>query len=219
MRFWSITYWLIAINVAIFVIDQMTGGLLSRWGYFSAYAAIGHWQVWRFLTFQFLHANVSHIFFNMLSLYFFGPLVENWLGRRKFLIYYLICGASGAASYLILWRIGIIIGSALSPLVGASAGIFGVLIACVKLAPNLTVQMIFPPVAMKMKTMAWIFIGIAIFTIVSQGRNAGGEAAHLGGALVGWILISNHKWLNLFEGKKRTSRFWKPGESGENFLR
>ncbi len=219
MRSWGITYWLIAINVAIFVVDQMAGGLLSRWGYFSEFTAIQHWQLWRFLTFQFLHVNISHIFFNMLSLYFFGPLVENWLGRRKFLAYYLICGASGAASYLILWRLGLIIASSLSPLVGASAGIFGVLIACVKIAPDLTVRMLFPPIAMKMKTMAWVFIGIAVFTIVSQGNNAGGEAAHLGGALVGWVLISNHQWLNIFEGRKRTARFWKPGDSGENFLR
>src|SRR5262245_31204358 len=84
---WSISTWLIIINVSIFFLDGMlrrsAGGMdyysmgpLSRWGYFSTATAIQSGQVWRFLTFQFLHASPGHLVGNMLGLYFFGPIVE-----------------------------------------------------------------------------------------------------------------------------------------------
>jgi membrane associated rhomboid family serine protease len=104
-------------------------------------------------------------------------------------------------------------------MIGASAGVFGVLIAAVKIAPNMTVRMIFPPVSLRMTTLAWIFIGFAVLTIISKGQNAGGEAAHLGGAFVGWLLMSNHGWLNVFDRKRRGKRFWRPGDPAEKFFR
>jgi membrane associated rhomboid family serine protease len=219
VRLWNITTWLIAINVAVFVIDALSGFRVTQWGYFSEATAIHHVQLWRFITFQFLHADIGHIFFNMLSLYFFGPIVEGWLGKKRYLAYYLICGIAGALGYLILWRIGLVVTSANSPLVGASAGIFGILIACVKIAPDMGVRLLFPPVLLRMKTLAWIFIGIAVLTIVSHSDNAGGEAAHLGGAFAGWLLISNHEWLNIFDRKRRGKRFWRPGDPPQNFFR
>jgi len=79
MRLWSVTTWLIAVNVAIFVLNIVTGNLLYHVGYFSALTAVYGMQVWRFITFQFLHANFEHIFFNMLPLYFFGRLIEGYL--------------------------------------------------------------------------------------------------------------------------------------------
>jgi membrane associated rhomboid family serine protease len=219
LRYWSITNWLIAINVAIFVIDIIGKGWLMSWGYFSYEKAIRHVQLWRFITFQFLHADVGHLFFNMFSLYFFGNLVEGRLGRKRYLPFYLICGTAGALAYLGLWRIGLVLGSSESPMIGASAGVFGVLIAAVKIAPDMRVQMIFPPVTLRMTTLAWIFIGFAVLTIISKGQNAGGEAAHLGGAFVGWLLMSNHGWLNVFDRKRRGRRFWRPGDPAEKFFR
>ena len=218
-RLWNMTTWLIAIDVAVFVVDVLSGGRLTAWGNFSVESAIRHLQLWRFLTFQLLHADPGHIFFNMLSLYFFGPLVEGWLGKKRFLAYYLICGISGAISYLLLWRIGLVMGHINTPLVGASAGIFGVLIACVKIAPNMGVRLLFPPIMLRMKTLAWLFIGYAVLMIASRGENAGGEAAHLGGAFVGWLLMSNHEWLNVFDRARRGRRFWKPGDPPGNFFR
>ena len=82
-RLWNMTTWLIAINVAVFVVDVLSGGRLTAWGNFSVESAIRHLQLWRFhLLFSFLHADPGHIFFNMLSLYFFGPLVEA-LARKE----------------------------------------------------------------------------------------------------------------------------------------
>src|SRR5581483_1870391 len=84
MRWWSITTWLIASNIAVYVLDVVSQRHLFQWGYFSAETAIYHLQLWRFITFQFLHASVTHILFNMIALYFFGPMIERYLGSRRY---------------------------------------------------------------------------------------------------------------------------------------
>jgi membrane associated rhomboid family serine protease len=217
LAMWSVTTWIIAINVAVFVLDQVLlrmgigqdvvsgdvlvgrAPLLAYWGNFSFAQAIGHLQLWRFVSFQFLHANVGHIFFNMLALYFFGPMIEQYLGSRRYLVFYLLCGMGGAAGYLVLWTMGILITSPYVPLVGASAGIFGVLIAAARIAPDTQVMLMFPPIPMRLRTLAWVFLGIAGFVVLSGGPNAGGEAAHLGGAGVGALLIQYPQALNVFD--------------------
>jgi len=218
LRMWSITSWLIGTNVAIFVLDsilvrsgyfgeiftgrQITGpdGVvrtivqqappLEALGHFSAGTAIYGLQLWRFITFQFLHANLQHLFFNMLGLYFFGQMIESYLGRRRFLIFYLICGVAGGLAYLALWKLHVLVGSAWVPLVGASAGIFGILAAAARVAPRTTVMMAFPPMPIELRTWAMVLLGIAAGTIIFAGANAGGEAAHLGGAIAGYLGIS-----------------------------
>jgi len=210
MRLWSVTTWLIAVNVAIFVLNIVTGNLLYHVGYFSALTAVYGMQVWRFITFQFLHANVEHIFFNMLTLYFFGPLIEGYLGARRYLAFYLLCGASGAAMYMLLMYVGVLPDGPKTALVGASAGIYGVLIAAARVAPDARVMLLFPPIPIKLRVLAWIFIGIAVFTIVQQGHNAGGQAAHLGGAALGFLLISKPQVLNVFEfGRSQNRSRWR----------
>jgi membrane associated rhomboid family serine protease len=199
MQYWSVTTWLIALNILVFALDRTVfNGWLDYLGYFSVGQAIYHGQIWRFLTFQFLHENLQHIFFNMLALYFFGPLVEQYLGPRRFLPFYLLSGIGGAAGYILLLNLHLLIGNPYIPLIGASAGIFGVLIAAVKIAPNTQVMLIFPPIPMKLKTLAWVMLAIAAYTVLSKGPNAGGEAAHLGGAALGAALIQWPESLNLF---------------------
>ena len=85
---------------------QPARGPLEEWGYFSVEKAIFRGQVWRFITFQFLHASLPHLLFNMFALYMFGMLVEQYLGRRRFLAFYLISGVGGAVMYLILMYLG-----------------------------------------------------------------------------------------------------------------
>src|SRR4051794_16033833 len=67
-------------------------GPLERWGYFSTSKAIYAAQVWRFITFQFLHSSAGHLFGNMLGMFFFGPIVEAQFGGRRYLAFYLLCG-------------------------------------------------------------------------------------------------------------------------------
>lgn len=208
VRFWSITTWLIAINIAVFVIDALLRvrlegggsiGLLWLWGFFSFDTAVSRLQLWRFFSFQFLHGGLGHIFFNMLGLYFFGPLVESHLGSRRYLAFYLLCGIAGPLAYLLIMVLGVLPMNTYTPMVGASAGLFGVLIAAAFVAPNTRVQLLFPPVDMPLRTMAWVYVGIAAFMVFTRGGNAGGEAAHLGGAAAGFLLIRNARFLNFAE--------------------
>ncbi len=218
----SFVFWLIAINAAVFLLDHLLmrsigpvnqlfslsngaevtlkSSPIESLGYFSAATAIQAGNIWRFITFQFLHADFGHILFNMLGLYFFGPMVESYLGSRRFLAFYLCCGIAGATAYIVLWTLGFLVSSPIVPLVGASAGVLGVLMAAAAIAPNTRVMLIFPPIPMKLKTMAWIMVGIGVYTVLFMGHragsNAGGEAAHLGGCALGFFLIRRPSWLN-----------------------
>ncbi len=218
MSMWSVTTWLIAINVAVFLINgavQQTvvdndGYVLGRihpindlYGYFSVATAVFHLQIWRFITFQFLHANFNHILFNMISLFFFGPIVESYLGSRRYLAFYLLCGIAGPAMYVVLWALGFLIHDPRVPLVGASAGIFGVLIAAAQIAPNATV-LIYGIIPMRLRMMAMLLLAVAVYTTFTNGTNAGGEAAHLGGAAAGFLLIKNPRLLNFLDFRKRS---------------
>jgi membrane associated rhomboid family serine protease len=209
----SYTLWIIAACVAVFVLDfvlkwyfqigyvmhvegwePMIMGPFEFWGHFSQYFAIERLQVWRFVTFQFLHGNLHHLVFNMLALYFFGPLVEAYLRGRQFLVYYLACGVGGAVFYLVLLMLGYRIGTATVPLVGASAGIFGILVAAALIAPHAMVYL-FGIVPLRLVTLAYFFIIYAVLQVLFLGANAGGEAAHLGGAAAGVLLMRKTNWL------------------------
>jgi len=170
----------------------------NAWGHFSTETGFFRLEVWRLVTFQFLHAGIFHIAFNMLGLYFFGPLVEQYLGKKRFAAFYLMCGICGGLTYLLLnlvGAVGIALPGALdvsttTPLVGASAGVFGIIMACAYIAPTVTVRLLFPPIPMQMRTMAYIFVGFAALNLFFfQGANQGGDAAHLGGAVAGYFFI------------------------------
>ncbi|MFT3785683.1 MAG: rhomboid family intramembrane serine protease [Tepidisphaeraceae bacterium] len=223
MSAWTVNTWIIVINIAVYIVNALTmksgratalvdetgrivalqpyEGLLYHWGYFSFDKAISQLQAWRFISFQFLHdpTTITHILFNMFALYMFGPFVESLLGRRRYLAFYLLCGIAGPIMYILIQASHILPMERSVPLIGASAGVFGVLIATARIAPNAMIQLLFPPIPMKLKTFAWVMIGIAVFTVFTNGRNAGGEAAHLGGAAMGLWLISNPNVLNLAE--------------------
>lgn len=205
---WTVTTWLIVINCAVFLLGGVLGGSAradaadpNRWGFFSVNKAIWGLEVWRFFTYQFLHANFFHLLFNMIGLYFFGPLLERELGRRPFLAFYLLCGVSGA---LVASALGTLPGLGImhpdAGLVGASGSLFGILAACAVRFPDLRVQLLFPPIPMTMRTMALVFLGIAALSVTVGSRNAGGEAAHLGGALLGFLLVRFPAPLALFGG-------------------
>lgn len=188
--------------------------LLASIGYFSTSKALLYddpiygWsgmQVWRFITFQFLHANFNHIVFNMIALFFFGGMVEHYLGRKRFLAFYLLCGVCGALLYLVLnglavaWQAmfgtafmvpGLLFNDPTAPLVGASAGVFGVIMAGAFLAPNARVLLFFV-IPMRLRTLAYGLLAFALLAVWFQWSNAGGEAAHIGGALAGYYFIRN----------------------------
>lgn len=177
----------------------------EAWGHFSTARAFFGLEVWRFITFQFLHANITHLGFNMLGLWFAGYLVEGYLGKRRFLAFYLTCGIFGSLMYLLLNLSGNILAhqfnvqqnavlnpllfdSVYTPLVGASAGIFGLLIAAAFIAPDDRVYVL-GIIPMRLRTAAYGFTIIALISLLFGEQNKGGEAAHIGGAIAGYFFI------------------------------
>jgi membrane associated rhomboid family serine protease len=169
-------------------------------------------EFWRLIGFQFLHANVYHLFFNMLGLFFFGALAEQHLGRKRYLAFYLLCGIFGALFYMVLNLGGFVASAVLghdvrvpgllfnwpeTPLVGASAGVFGVIMAGAYLQPRAMVLLFFV-IPMSLRTLAFVLVGVALLTVLGQGQNAGGEAAHLGGAAAGFYFIRHPRHLHGF---------------------
>jgi membrane associated rhomboid family serine protease len=191
---------------------------LMEYGHFSTGRGFLGLEVWRFITFQFLHANFIHLFFNMFGLFIFGGLVEQYLGSRRYAAFYLVCGVFGAVTYLALNFLGntfdiplpgFLRGSILVPLIGASAGVFGVIMASAYIAPTMVVQLLFPPIPLRLRTLAYAYVAIAAFNLLRGGQNAGGDAAHVGGALAGWFFIRNaHLLRDFFDvlGDSRTKR-------------
>lgn len=175
-------------------------------------------EFWRMIGFQFLHSHqtVWHLFLNMLALYFLGSLVEQALGSKRFLAFYLLCGICGALLYSLLNLGGFLLlpevvageeptsripfllfHDPTIPLVGASAGVFGIIMAGAFLAPNAIVYVMFL-IPMRLQVVAWIFLLLAVFTLLTGGDNAGGEAGHLGGAMAGFYFIRNQHHLHGF---------------------
>ncbi len=229
----SVNTWLIIINTAVFlaqalqIAPHVSGAkvlavfkmhsvdILTWYGHFSTAEAFFYkannvvylnLEVWRLLTFQFLHANFLHLFFNMFGLYIFGGMVEQYLGRRRYLAFYLLCGICGGLAYVILNLLGqaglsfpgVLPNDPRTPLVGASAGVFGVIMACAYLAPNAMIMLLFPPIPLPLKVFAYAYVGVAALNLLMGGANAGGDAAHLGGAIAGAYFIRNSHLLHGF---------------------
>lgn len=225
-RFGSVTTWLIAINVAVFLADALARrvvggptlapgtdlsaylagwqGPLERWGAFSIEKGVLAGQAWRLITFQFLHANGTHLLFNMVALYLFGPIVEGHFGPRRYLAFYLLCGIAGGAAYAGL-SLGHVLGTTPdTQLVGASAGIYGLLVAAALIAPEVQVFYYLFPVTIGM--LAALSMLMALYQVIAAGHNAGGEAAHLGGGILGFALMKNQHWLNFVSPRRKTAR-------------
>lgn len=217
---WSYNTWLIIVNCAVHLLAltvfarvNAAGGrwsLLHEFGNFSTYDGFQRLEVWRLVTFQFLHSpdNLFHIAFNMFGLWVFGPMVEQALGGKRYLAFYLMCGIGGGLLYLLLNLIGLapiqlplaLAVSPKTPLVGASAGVFGVIVACAAIAPNARVQLLFPPIPLKMSWFAYGYVAFAAFNLIIGGNNAGGDAAHIGGAIAGFYFIRNpHHLADFFD--------------------
>ena len=183
--------WLLIINIGLFFLDLgLRGRPITIFGAFAVQSAIFELKIWEILTFQFVHDSLGHVLFNSIGLFFFGPLMERWWGTRKFVIFYLLCGAAGAAFFTLLMFSGIVPGSTLTPLVGASAGIYGVLVGIAVIAPDMRVHLLFPPIELSMRQMALAMLAISVGSILlGLGGNEGGEAGHLGGAILGFLLV------------------------------
>ena len=198
--------WLLIANITIYLLDTLpkgesVNGPLRAFGTFTIRSAVYEFRIWEFFTFQFLHGSLGHVLFNSVGLFFFGPWLERWWGPRKFIIFYLLCGVGGAAFFTLLVMSGVLADGFYSGLVGASAGIYGILIGVAVIAPNLRVALLFPPIELSMRQLAIALMVISVGVIVLKiGGNEGGEAGHLGGALLGFVLMRYPRLLGTVAG-------------------
>ncbi|MDD8019015.1 MAG: rhomboid family intramembrane serine protease [Bacteroidota bacterium] len=142
-------------------------------------AGFGFWQLF---TYMFMHANFTHIIFNMLALWMFGMELENVLGSRKFLIYYLLCGFGGGLANLLVAPLFTSVG----PTIGASGAVYGVLLAFGMMFPERPIYIYFL-LPIKAKYFVFLYMAIEIFSVGSVDGVA--HFAHLGGALVGFLYL------------------------------
>jgi membrane associated rhomboid family serine protease len=185
--------WLLIINCLIFLITYIfrdSGRLAVEWFSVNPESAGKSLQVWRLVTYQFLHdyEGFGHIFFNMLTLFFFGPLLERFWGSRKFLLFYLICGSAGGILYPLLVFAGWL---QPYPLIGASGAILGIIAASALLFPTMRVYIFWGLFPIPLILLAVVFAVFSVLTLLRpyDFANAGGEAAHLAGMAVGAVYV------------------------------
>jgi len=202
-RLTPVVKWLLIANVAVFFLDLFLGHLFLKFGVFTIQSAIFELRLWELITFQFLHGSLGHLLFNCIGLTFFGPWMERWWGARKFTIFYLLCGCAGAIFFTILTLLNVLPHATQAGLIGASAGIYGIFIGVAVIAPQLRVMLLFPPIELSMRQLAIVLLVIATGAILLKlGGNEGGEAGHLGGAILGYFLV---RYPNLLGGISEVS--------------
>ncbi len=211
---------LIGINVIVFIISALLpstiavdGIPLSAW--FELHFALMpqgsefFYPYWQLISYQFMHGGLSHIFFNMFALWMFGSELEQIWGTNRFLVYYLLCGIGGGVLHLA-------IGSD-APTVGASGAIMGVLVAFGMTFPDRPVMMfpIFIPIPAK--------VFVAIYALIDLVAGFGSSSdniahfAHLGGAIMGFLLIKFGDRFNIFSTADRLAQAMRSSDSSSQY--
>jgi membrane associated rhomboid family serine protease len=178
-----VTQALLLINVAAFCIDLFLGPWFTR---LFALWPLGHgFLPWQVGTYAFLHGGIGHLFFNMLGLWMFGAELERVWGQKRFMQFYAASVLAAAAMQLLVCAV---LGSVF-PTVGASGGLFGLLLAFGMLFPNRTIVPLFPPIPMKAKYFVALYGGLELFLGVTGTASGVAHFAHLGGMLGGFLML------------------------------
>jgi len=179
------TRWLLLVNVAAFALEYLGGDAVLR--YFALWPLGPMFEPWQLVTYGFLHdtGSLFHLLFNMLALGMFGADVERVWGRNRFLTYYFTCVLSaGVTQLLVAYWVG-----SDTPTIGASGGVFGLLLAFAMMYPHRTILLIFPPIPLP----AWLFVTLygllELYLGVTGMESSVAHFAHLGGMLGGYLLI------------------------------
>ena len=200
---------LIILNIIVFIATLINREFMTaEFALFYPTSRYFHW--WQILTHMFMHGGFWHILFNMYTLWLFGSVVENIIGSKKFLLFYFVCGLGAAGLHLGLhlgveflqmqsFMEGAALGNSvalqniavikLTPTVGASGAIYGVLIGYAMLFPASKMTLLFPPVTLSAKWMVIVFAAIELLTGVTGTVAGVAHFAHLGGMLIGWLMI------------------------------
>jgi membrane associated rhomboid family serine protease len=159
---------------------------------------------WQLLTHGFMHSpsNIAHLLFNMLALLMFGAQLEHAWGQKRFLTYFLVCVVGAGLCQLLVVSWSVRNGGGYYPTVGASGGVFGLLLAYGMLFPNQRVMLLIPPVPMKARTLVIVYGLIELVLGITGTQSGVAHFAHLGGMLFGWLLIRHWRGQPPFGGRR-----------------
>jgi membrane associated rhomboid family serine protease len=181
---------LIGLNVLVFLVQGMSNGWMEeQFGLWPLQPIDGHvyFQFWQIVTYAFLHSteHISHLAFNMLGLWMFGAEIERYVGPRRLLACYFASVVTAALSQLF---IPILFGAPPAATIGASGGVFGLLLAYAVMFPKRKVVPLIPPIPMPAWLFATIYAGVELFLGVTGTLSGVAHFAHLGG-MVGSALV------------------------------
>ena len=196
---------IIIINILVMVMTSLNGDFMyEKFALFYPTSPFFHW--WQPVTHMFMHGGFWHLLFNMYTLYIFGTVLERVWSTMKFLIFYFVTGLGAAAIHTGVewiqmqgWLQAAAEGSMaaqssihalkMTPTVGASGAIYGVLMGYAMLYPDSILTLLFPPISLKAKWFVLIFAGIELLTGVTGTGGGIAHFAHLGGLIFGFLLI------------------------------
>ena len=222
--------WLLGINTSIFLLMELLGmarphvvGYVIDYGALTPVLVVQHGYVWQLITYSVLHAGLMHWFGNMLGLWMFGSAIESAWGTRRLVELYLI-GVLGAAITTVALSYAHILGNPLQPTLGASGGVFAILIGFGVLFGDNEIMMIPFPFLIKAK----YFVGILIVVTLALAMGGGGNVAyvaHLGGLFFGWLYVRrgpkpamvNAGFAERFYGMKNSYYRWKRRRAAKKF--
>ena len=200
---------IIIINILVMIMMSLNETfMLEKFALFYPTSPFFHW--WQPVTHMFLHGGFGHLFFNMYALFIFGSVLERVWGVKKFLLFYFVTGIGAAAVHIgVQWiqmqaymnaaaeggmaAIQAIHALKMTPTVGASGAIYGVLMGYAMLYPDSVLTLIFPPISLKAKWFVLIFAAIELALGVFGTRAGIAHFAHLGGLIFGFILMMHWK--------------------------
>jgi len=194
--FWdSLTSKILIINIVVFLLTNFSTDIFSLLA-LTPTIAVQEGMIWQFFTYMFVHANFAHIFFNMFTLLMFGPTIEDRMGTKNYLIFYILCGLGSGIFHILITGLGSI------PLVGASGAIFGVVTAYGLFYPKNVIYVYFVP--MPAIVAIGLFAIVELFSGISGAQVGVANFGHLGGMIIGFILVKFFE----FGKQKGHTYFW-----------
>jgi membrane associated rhomboid family serine protease len=183
---------LLIINVLVFLASNTPGiGAILR-----TYAPLfpvesQNFYPWQLITYMFMHGNLMHILFNLFALWMFGQAIENMWGTNRFTIYYFLTGIGAGLLHILINNdpVATSQGLVFIPTVGASGAVYGILLAFGMMFPDRYIVLLIPPIPIKAKYFVAIFGAIELFSGIMRTETGIAHFAHLGGMVVGFILI------------------------------
>jgi membrane associated rhomboid family serine protease len=187
-----VTQALIIVNAVMFVAQLVAGDALTLslalWPLGTPAVFGGHlgFQPWQIVTYSFAHGSLLHLVVNMFAVFMFGSELERLFGRKRYFNLYFIGVITAAISQLIVQSL---MDAAPYPTVGASGGVFGLLLAYAIYFPNRIVMLLFPPIPMRARVFVILYGALELYLGVTGTQQGVAHFAHLGGMLGAWLLI------------------------------